>query len=513
MFSRSNILKLSLFATGLSGIVAEYILATLATYFLGNSVFQWTMVLSVMLFSMGLGSRISKQIETRLLERFILIEFTLSILVSFSALAAYVVAAHFAYTSLVIYGFSVIIGALIGMEIPLVIRLNDEFEELKVNVSNVMEKDYYGSLLGGVFFVFFGLPYLGLTYTPFLLGTVNFVVAILLLFSLKSTLKPNWKKRLYGTTLAVAIIIGAGAFFAKPIILFGEQTRYKDKVIYTDQSQYQNLVVTQYKGNYWFYINGNQQLSTLDEWMYHEPLVHPAMKLHANPENVLILGGGDGCAAREVLKYESVQHIKLVDLDPKVTELAKTHPIFTELNENALENEKVEVLNGDAYTYLEATQEYFDVIVIDFPDPKSIELGRLYSYEFYRMCYKQLRPNGVIVVQSGSPYYATKAFACIEKTIAAAGFQTIPIHNQVLTLGQWGWTIGAKSIPKDTLKPLLRQMTFDGMETRWINNDAMSHITSFGKSLVKLDTAKIEVNRIHNPVLSAYYRQGNWQFY
>ena len=177
---KSNILKLSLFATGLSGIVAEYILSTLASYFLGDSIFQWTLIVSVMLFSMGLGSRLSRFLETDLLKKFIIIEFILSLLTSFSSLLAYTAAAYTVYTGIIIYSLSILIGLLIGMEIPLVVRLNDEFEALKVNISSVLENDYYGSLLGGLFFAFVGLPYLGLTYTPFILGGINFAVAIFL---------------------------------------------------------------------------------------------------------------------------------------------------------------------------------------------------------------------------------------------------------------------------------------------------------------------------------------------
>jgi len=162
---KSNILKLALFATGLSGIVAEYILATLATYFLGDSVFQWTMIISVMLFSMGLGSRLSKYFTSDLLKKFIIIEFSLSLLTSFSSLLVYTAAAYTIYKGLIIYGLSIIIGLLIGMEIPLVVRLNYEFQKLKVNIASVLENDYYGSLIGGMFFAFIGLPYLGLTNT------------------------------------------------------------------------------------------------------------------------------------------------------------------------------------------------------------------------------------------------------------------------------------------------------------------------------------------------------------
>ena len=163
---KSNILKLALFATGLSGIVAEYILGTLATYLLGNSVIQWTMIISVMMFSMGLGSRFTRHIGGDLLVKFIIIEFALSFFVSYTSVISYTTAAFTDYAGFVIYAMSIIIGIFIGMEIPIVIRLNDECESLQINVSSVIEKDYYGSLLGGIFFAFIGLPYLGLTYTP-----------------------------------------------------------------------------------------------------------------------------------------------------------------------------------------------------------------------------------------------------------------------------------------------------------------------------------------------------------
>ncbi|MEM1135924.1 MAG: polyamine aminopropyltransferase [Bacteroidota bacterium] len=524
LFSNSNVLKAALFATGLSGIVAEYILSTLATYFLGNSVFQWTMILSMMLFSMGLGSRISKFMDEYLLEKFVLIEFALSILVSLSALLAYVVSIYasfndklyiysFELDGIVIYMMSILIGLLIGMEIPLVTRLNESYESLRINISNVMEKDYYGSLLGGVFFAFIGLPILGLTYTPFILGGVNFLVAIGLFFRFKELIDKRYLFSIYtGGALVLAIIV-SGFLFADSIINYGEQKRYKDKVVYQDQSKYQKIVVTQWKNYHWLYLNGNQQLSTFDEWLYHEPMVHPAMKLVPGAKNILILGGGDGCVAREVLKYPSVESIKLVDLDEKVTELGSKHPVFTTLNDNALNHEKVTVQNGDAYTYLQKTMDFYDAIIVDFPDPKTIEIGRLFSLEFYKLCYQHLRPSGVIIVQSGSPYYASKAFYCIEKTIKAAGFNTIPLHNQVLTLGEWGWVLGSKSIPENELKPLLRSFHFDDIDTRWITNDAMSLITSFGKGLIELDSASVEVNMIHNPVLPTYYRNGNWDLY
>lgn len=510
---KSNILRIAIFATGLSGIVAEYILSTLATYFLGDSVLQWTMIMSVMLFSMGLGSRISKGIQNHLLEKFIFIEFALSLLVAFSSLIAYTVAAWSAYTGIVIYGLSILIGLMIGMEIPLVVRLNQEFQTLRVNISSVLENDYYGSLAGGVFFAFVGLPYLGLSYTPIVLGLVNFTVAVGLFIVLWQKLEVQLKTRIVSLAGVVGVILIAGFFVAQPIIQFGEQKKYKDKIVYSEQSKYQKIVITQWKDKYWLFINGNQQLSSFDEEMYHEPLVHPALSLTKTPHNILVLGGGDGCAVREILKYPDVKKITLVDLDPAMTNLGKNHPILTEMNENAFADSKVEVINTDGYNYIENTDEMFDVILIDLPDPKTIEMGRLYSYEFYSKCYRHLRKYGLIVTQAGSPYFAPKAFACIDKTLQKAGFNTVPLHNQVVTLGEWGWVLGAKNISKENLKKELISLQFQSIETKWINNEAMSLISSFGKDYFKADSSSIEVNEIHNPVLYKYYLNGRWDVY
>jgi spermidine synthase len=510
---RSNILKLCLFATGLSGIVAEYVLSTLATYFLGNSVLQWTMIVSIMLFSMGLGARITKVMDGNLLEKFIWIEIALSILASFVSLITYTVATYTLYTGFAIYSLSVIIGLMIGMEIPLVIRINDQFETLKVNVSSMMENDYYGSLLGGVFFAFIGLPFLGLTYTPFILGLVNFSVAVVLLSVLWKDLGQNVKKRLSSANVVVLVLIITGMLSANNIIAHGEEMRYKDRVIFSEQTKYQKLVITQFKSDFWLFINGNQQLSTVDEIMYHEPLVHPIMKLYPNPRDILILGGGDGCAAREILKYPEVEKITLVDLDPEMTKLAMEHPVLSEINQRAMEHEKVTIINQDGYTFLEKNQNYYDIIIIDLPDPKTIELGRLYSYEFYKLCYKSLRTNGLIITQAGSPYFASRAFKCIDRTMEEAGFATVPLHNQVITLGEWGWISGAKSLSKSQFKQGLQNLDFKGISTKWINHEAMTLITSFGKDFTEDAKDSVEINTIHNPVLFNYYMKGDWDLY
>ncbi len=509
---KSNILKLALFATGLSGIVAEYILGTLATYLLGNSVVQWTMIISVMMFSMGLGSRFTRHIEGNLLAKFIIIEFALSIFVSYTSVLAYTTAALSEYAGFVIYSLSIIIGIFIGMEIPIVIRLNDEFEKLQINVSSVIEKDYYGSLLGGVFFAFIGLPYLGLTYTPFVLGMVNLIIAIMLMFFLKDGLGRH-RKILNISAIGVISLIIIGAIFAKPIILFGEQHKYKDLIVYQEQSQYQKIVITKWKNNHWLYLNGNHQLSSLDEVMYHEPIVHPIMKLAKHPQSILVMGGGDGCAVREILKYNSVKNITLVDLDPAMTNLGMNNEILRKMNKSSFHNSKVKIINQDGYQYLDTTNEYYDVIIVDLPDPRTVELGRLYSYEFYQLCNKHLRKNGLMITQAGSPYFATNAFRCIDKSMDEAGFATLAMHNHIITLGEWGWILGAKNISKEKLLQEAKSISFVDIETEWINNESMQLMTSFGKNIYPNTIDSVKINKIHDPVLYKYYLDGNWDLY
>ncbi len=511
--NKSTVLKAAMFATGLSGIVAECILSTLATYFLGDSVLQWTMTMSVMMFAMGVGSRVSKLFKKNLLRKFLCVEFFLSIAVAFSSILVYTAAAYTEYTAFIIYIISIFVGLFIGMEIPLVIRINEENETLRSNVSSIMEQDYYGSLIGGIFFAFIGLPFLGLTYTPFVLGLLNFTVAIVVLAMLWKQQSASNKRVLGYGGAAVFTLIMIGLYFAKPIILYGEQNRYKDKIVYEEQSRYQKIVITKWHNDHWLFLDGNQQLSSFDEALYHEPLVHPAMQLVKHPQNVLILGGGDGCAAREVFKYPSVKSIDIVDIDPAMTLLGQKNPIIVDLNKNAMNDARINIINQDAYKYLEDIKTYYDVIIIDLTDPKTVELGRLYSQEFYSLCNRHLRPNGIIITQAGSPYYAIDAFNCIKKTVAEAGFGVIPMHNQVLTMGEWGWIIGSKALTSDQLKTATRSLTFDNVETEWINNDAMLLITSFGKDFYDKSNKEIRVNKIHDPVLYKYYLEGHWEIY
>jgi len=511
-FSSNATLKACIFATGLAGIVAEYVMATIASYLLGDSVVQWTLTISIMLFAMGVGSRLSKYVHKNLLDAFIIIELILSLLCAISATSTYIVSANVDWVAPYIYLMSFAIGTLIGLEIPIATRLNDVFEDLHINISSVMEKDYYGALLGGLIFAFVALPYLGLTYTPIILGGVNFLVAAVLYWQNRPILKYGKKLLVACITLPMFLIaLGVGA---EPIIMYGEQKKYIDQVIFQQQTPYQRIVITRHKQDVWLYLNGNQQFSSYDEERYHEPLVHPAMLTSVAKERVLVLGGGDGLAVREVLKYDDVKEIVLVDLDPAVTKLGLEYPQFIDLNEGSLKDPRVTIFNKDAYVYLQEDSGMFDIVIIDLPDPKTVGLARLYTREFYRLVQRRTTPGGVVVTQATSPFFSSEAFLAILKTMRAADFSAVAYHTHIPTLGQWGWVLGMKTPAQDheALKERIESQDFDKLDTRYLNSDAMVGMLRFGKGVMeKLDQIKpsdeLDLSVYH------YYKNGSWEFY
>ncbi|NTV47816.1 MAG: polyamine aminopropyltransferase, partial [Chlorobiales bacterium] len=413
---------------------------------------------------------------------------------------------------LVIYPIAFSIGILIGIEIPLATRLNQYFEELRFNISSVMEKDYFGALLGGLLFAFIALPHLGLTYTPIALGTVNLLVAGILFWHFRALVRFP-KYLMAGFVLVPSLLVLLGVM-AEPIVLYGEQQRYEDRVIYQEQTMYQKIVVTEWKDYFWLYLDNNEQFSSYDEERYHEPLVHPAMALSASRENVLIMGGGDGLAVREVLKHSDVKHVTVVDIDPRMTTLASTHPMFVKLNEHAFDDPRVKVVNRDAYAYLKDSAELYEVIIVDLPDPKTIELARLYTKEFYELSKRHLSKGGTIVTQATSPLFAADAFVCILKTMEAAGLSSVGMHNHVPTMGEWGWVIGLNEehATPEMMKEQLSKMEFEGIKTRFLNHEAMLSMINFGKGVFDR-TGEVKINDERELILQSYYRKGSWALF
>ena len=162
-----------------------------------------------------------------------------------------------------------------------------------------------------------------------------------------------------------------------------------------------------------------------------------------DPRDILVLGGGDGMAVRELLKYPSVRKITLVDLDRRMTELFSHEGLLASLNKHSLSDRRVSIVNQDAFVWLRSEPGQFDFVVVDFPDPSNYSLGKLYTDTFYRALKKVLKPEGLVVVQSTSPYYAKNSYWCVVQTLGSVGLATTPYHAYVPSFGDWGYVIGS----------------------------------------------------------------------
>ncbi|MFY0626036.1 MAG: hypothetical protein JXR07_07070 [Reichenbachiella sp.] len=311
------------------------------------------------------------------------------------------------------------------------------------------------------------------------------------------------KDRVIAFGLSIVTIVSL-SFSKSPI--YSSQKNYYDPVVFSQKTSYQQIDVTNWKGNYWYYFDRVNQFSSLDYWMYYEPMIHPIMSISANKDRILVIGGENGLAVKELLKYD-VKGIDILPYDTAYLTLAKTHNLFTNINDDALKSERVKVLDSDIFHVLANSNETYDVVIVDLYDPKDIEMNQYFTKEFYEFCFQRLDVNGMLISQSGSPYFATKAFRTINNTIASAGFQTIQFHNQILTTGEWGWTIASKK--KLDLKALLLAQKFFAIETHWLNNDAMKMMLSFGKSN-SVDST-LQINKLSETVLYKEYLKGNWQ--
>jgi spermidine synthase len=463
----------SVFVVAACGLVYELAAGALASYLLGDSVLQFSSIIGTYLFAMGVGSWLSRYIERQLVAQFLRIELLVGLIGGLLPAALFIahslLPAHgggLAFRSL-LYGCVLLVGVLVGLEIPLVMRiLKRRFQHryaLKDLVSQVLTFDYLGALVVALAFPLLFVPHLGLVRTGVFFGLLNTAVAVWALFLFRSELR-RWRAHAWACAAVVATL-GAAMVGANELTTWAEDQFYGDGVILRESSNYQRVVVTSGPAGLRLFLNGNLQFHSRDEYRYHEALVHPAMAAHGAPRRVLILGGGDGMAAREVLKYPSVEQVVLVELDPHITRLFASHPALVAANAGALASPKVKVVNADAFTWLEANQAQFDIIIIDFPDPSNFSLGKLYTTSFYERADQALAASGWMVVQSTSPLVARKSFWTVVSTLEAAGLSTTPYHAHVPSFGEWGFVLaGHRPWPGPrALPPGLRFVSAEGM--------------------------------------------------
>ena len=451
------VLFISVFLIAACGLIYELIAGALASYLLGDSILQFSTVIGAYLFAMGIGSWLSRFVLRGLVARFITIELMVGLVGGFSSAILFL---GFAYTEgfrLLLYLMVLAIGILVGLEIPLLMRILKERFQFSDLVSNVLTFDYLGALGASLLFPLILVPKLGMVRSAMLFGLVNAGVALWSTFVFRSQL--GRLRTLRGSCAVVMVLLIAGMGFADRITEAADNGIYADDVILSKTTKYQRIVLTKWKDDLRLFLSSHLQFSSRDEYRYHEALVHPGLASLKAARRVLVLGGGDGLAVREILKYPNLEAITLVDLDEEMTTLFSKHPILSGLNQRAFSAPKVKVINADAFPWLEKDPGIYDFVVIDFPDPTNFSLGKLYTTAFYRLVEKHLTRDGMCVVQSTSPLFARSSYWTIAETLKQAGFNIWPYHVYVPSFGEWGFVLAGRleyKYPTDGLPSGLR---------------------------------------------------------
>lgn len=488
------VLFISVFLIAACGLIYELIAGALASYLLGDSILQFSTVIGSYLFAMGIGSWLSRYIHRGLVTRFVTIELIVGLIGGFSSSLLFLA---FAYTDgfrFLLYSLVTIIGILVGLEIPLLMRILKEKFQFTDLVANVLTFDYLGALGASLLFPLFLVPKLGMVRSALLFGLVNAGVAVWSMYLFRAQIGPAPLLRVAGAV--VVILLGAGMGFADRITETADNSIYADDVIFSRNTRYQRIVLTKWKDDIRLFLSSHLQFSSRDEYRYHEALVHPGLAAIPAARRVLVLGGGDGLAVREVLRYPGVESVTLVDLDPEMTELFTKHSLLKELNSGSFSNPRVKVINADAFVWLDQNQEVYDFVIIDFPDPTNFSLGKLYTTAFYRLLKQHVARSGLVVVQSTSPLFARQSYWSIANTLKHSGFQTWPYHVYVPSFGEWGFILAGPGEyrPPETLPAGLR----------FLNQQTLRQMFVFPQDMAEVPA---EPNRLNDQALVRYYEK------
>lgn len=457
------LLFVSILLIAACGLIYELIAGTVASYLVGDSVFQFSTVIGSYLFAMGVGSFLSRFIRRGLAYRFIWIELLVALIGGFSSSLLFLAFAFTQGFQVFLYLIVIILGILVGLEIPLLMRIIRDRYHFHEAISHVLTFDYIGALFASILFPIVLVPMLGLVRSALLFGIINGAVALWSTFLFKPQLAAP--RRLQVASVAIMAILAVGLVEGKRITGLAEENIYADEIIFSRDTHYQHIVLTKWKDDVRLFLNSHLQFSSRDEYRYHEALVHPGLAAVPAPRRVLVLGGGDGLAVREVLKYSQVENITLVDLDPEMTKIFSSHPFLTALNQKSFLSPKVHIINADAFLWIDSSQEIFDFIIVDFPDPTNYSLGKLYTTTFYSTLAHHLSQQGMFVVQSTSPMFARKSFWCIVETIKQSGFKTSPYHVYVPSFGEWGYVLASQHdyAAPASLPPGMRFLTLSAL--------------------------------------------------
>jgi spermidine synthase len=485
----------SVFVIAACGLVYELTAAALSSWLLGDSVLQFSTIIGTYLFAMGVGSWLSRYFERQLPAHFLRIELLVALVGGGLPAALFLANAWVPGAfRLLLYGLVMGVGVLVGLEIPLVMRILKRDVQLKELVSQVLTFDYLGALAVSIAFPLLLVPQLGMIRTGLLFGFMNAAVALWALWLFRHELR-RLGVHLLACLLTLAAI-GAAFAGADRITTVAEDKFYQDRIVFSATSPYQRIVVTRGLLGHRLFLNGNLQFAERDEYRYHEALVHPVMAAHGAPKKVAVFGGGDGMAVREILKYPSVESVTLVELDPNMTKLFTDHETLAALNGHSLSSPKVKIVNADAFQWLQRDSDTFDVIVVDFPDPTNFAIGKLYTNSFYALLDRRLSASGYAVIQTTSPLVARKSFWTVAETIESVGLTATPYHAHVPSFGEWGYIIASRRPWR------LPDALPDGL--RFLTAQTLPLLFDFPKDMARVPA---EVNRLSNQVLVTTYEQ------
>jgi spermidine synthase len=511
-----RLISLTSLIFGFTSIAHENNLGATASLLAGDTTTQYGMIIGLTILGIAAGLGLtSKILDEKIMEGFIRAEIVLTIVSGFSLIFAL-----WSYTNLphlyqwFVWGEMFVIALLVGIEDGLILRLAERHQKnLRLSVAIALGFSNIGGGLAGALFGLVLIPSLGMFTLALTLGMLDGVFVFINIIYFRRELQ-HFKISAF---IMVIVLITLGASFLNSNTLASAQTQtlYNDPIIKQWEGPYGLKVLTCGIDNCKLFINGQLQVSTKDEIQYHEPLVHPAMtlatnRIHGRPLNVLIAGGGDGFAAREILKYHNVGSLTIVDLDPQMTDqVARSDPLVR-YNGNSLANPKVHVINADAYVWMrDKANSYYDVVIVDLVDPDTLATAKLYSLEFYQAIKKRiLSKGGVIVTQSTSPWYAPRAFWTINLTMEQAFTHVIPYHWNVPSFGDWGWNLATE----DNFDP--KNLTIDESKTGWLTSQGVQAMLFFGK---KDWTIRDElrqkgiISTLLNPSVYFYYKEwGTW---
>ena len=495
---QTTVLCASILVVALCGITYELLIGAVSSYLLGNSVYQFSIIIGLFMFAMGMGSFVSRFIKQENLVRvFVVIEVLVALMGGICSLTLFLTFSTVPNVyHVVMYGFVILIGAMVGIEIPILTRILATQKDIKDALSDVFSLDYIGALIGSLIFPLLLLPHLGLIRSSFAIGLFNISVAILNAWVFRSYFARPRRVMVVTALLFVALILAItfGSFLTR----FAGQKLYMFDVIHREQSLYQRVILTKsaVNGEHRLYIDGHIQFAERDEHRYHEALVHPLMSQEGEVKSVLILGGGDGVCAREVFKWEGVESIDLVDIDPEITRICSELPQIVKLNEGALTDERLTLHHTDAFQYVRDTEKRYDRIIVDLPDPHNEVLNKLYSQEFYFLLRQILTPGGGMVSQCSSPLMTRRVYWCIGKSMEAGGWKLQSYHAQIPSFGVWGFHLAfPEEAPVNLEKDYPKNL-------RYLTKEVFEASQVFPNDIARVETP---VNSMLEPLLYHIY--------